>query len=108
LVHDCSDTVAQELLARQIDGYSQLTIESVYFLNGGLFPETHKPLLIQKLLLSPLGSLESKLINKQKFTTNLQRIFGPSTPLIPAVIDTLWPLLTHNEGLPVLAPLLAQ
>lgn len=64
LAHDYGDTVAQELLARQIDGSSQLTINSVCFLNGGLFPETHRPILIQKLLLSPLGPLVTKLINK--------------------------------------------
>lgn len=106
LAHDYGDTVAQELLARQIDGCSPLTIESVCFLNGGLFPETHKPLFIQKLLLSPLGVLVSKLINKQKFAHNLQHIFGPSTPPTPEAIDTLWQLLTHNDGLSVMHKLI--
>ena len=106
LAHDYGDTVAQELLARQLDGNSTLSINSVCFLNGGLFPETHKPLLIQTLLLSPLGPLVSKLINKQKFAANLQRIFGPSTPPTPQVIDALWQLLNHNNGLAVMHKLI--
>ena len=109
LAHDYGDTVAQELLARQVNGSSDTgnrRIDSVCFLNGGLFPETHKPILIQKLLLSPLGPLLSKFINKQKFAGNLQRIFGPATPPTPEVIDTLWQLLTHNNGLAVMHKLI--
>lgn len=106
LAHDYGDTVGQELLARQVDGSSTLHIASVCFLNGGLFPETHKPIFIQKLLLSPLGQLVSKLINKQKFAANLRRIFGPATPPTSEVIDTLWQLLTHNDGLAVMHKLI--
>ncbi len=98
LAHDYGDTVAQELLARQVEGSSKLRIASVCFLNGGLFPETHKPILIQKLLLSPVGPLVSKLITKQKFFASLQRIFGPATPPTPEVIDSLWQLLNYNNG----------
>ena len=98
LAHDYGDTVAQELLARQVEGSSKLRIASVCFLNGGLFPETHKPILIQKLLLSPVGPLVSKLITKQKFSASLQRIFGPATPPTPKVIDILWQLLNYNNG----------
>ena len=109
LAHDYGDTVAQELLARQVDDSSDSSgrhIASVCFLNGGLFPETHKPILIQKLLLSPLGPLLSKFINKNKFAKNLQHIFGPATPPTPEVIDTLWQLLTHNNGLAVMHKLI--
>ncbi len=106
LAHDYGDTVAQELLARQGEGSSGLRIESVCFLNGGLFPETHKPILIQKLLLSPLGFLVSKLITKPKFAKSLQRIFGPNTPPTPEVINSLWQLLKHNDGLGVMHKLI--
>ena len=48
LAHDYGDTVAQELLAREIAG--TLPLASMCFLNGGLFPETHRARPIQKLL----------------------------------------------------------
>jgi len=111
LAHDYGDTVAQEMLARQVTvndsaGQDRPRIDSVCFLNGGLFPETHRPLLIQKLLLSPFGVLVSKLTNKQRFEKNLQRIFGPATQPTHGVVDTLWQLLNHNNGLAVMHKLI--
>ncbi|WP_299328872.1 alpha/beta hydrolase [uncultured Psychrobacter sp.] len=106
LAHDYGDTVAQELLARQREGSAKQHIASVCLLNGGLFPETHKPVLIQKLLLSPLGPFVSKLITKRKFADNLRRIFGPNTPPTPEVVDSLWQLLNHNNGLAVMHKLI--
>ncbi len=55
LAHDYGDTVAQELLARQNEGTGAGRWRSLCLLNGGLFPETHRPRPIQKLLLSSLG-----------------------------------------------------
>ena len=49
VAHDLGDSVAQELLARKAP------IVSATLLNGGLFPETHRALLRQKLLASPIG-----------------------------------------------------
>lgn len=111
LAHDYGDTVAQELLARQVNKKENVSknephINSICFLNGGLFPETHKPVLIQKLLLSPLGPLISKLITQEKFSNTLRKIFGPATPPTPKVVDTLWQLLQHNNGLAVMHKLI--
>jgi pimeloyl-ACP methyl ester carboxylesterase len=55
LAHDYGDTVAQEFLARQLEGAGAGTWLSCCFLNDELFPETHRALLTQKLLLSPLS-----------------------------------------------------
>ncbi|PKH92336.1 alpha/beta hydrolase [Pseudoalteromonas sp. 78C3] len=107
LAHDYGDTVAQELLARQVHNQSAITINSVCFLNGGLFPEVHKPLFIQKLLLSKLGWIVPKLMNKQKFGNNLLTIFGKSTPPSKQVVDTLWELLIYKDGLAVMPKLIS-
>jgi pimeloyl-ACP methyl ester carboxylesterase len=61
LAHDYGDTVAQELLAR---GTKML---SVTFLNGGLFPETHRPRPIQRVLASPLGFVVARLMIDRSF-----------------------------------------
>ncbi|KTF10432.1 alpha/beta hydrolase [Pseudoalteromonas carrageenovora] len=106
LAHDYGDTVAQELLARQVATKSEIRINSVCFLNGGLFPHVHKPLFIQKLLLSKLGWIVPKLMSKQKFVKNLTTIFGKNTPPAPLVIDTLWALLIYNNGLRVMPMLI--
>ncbi len=106
LAHDYGDTVAQELLARQVATKSEIRINSVCFLNGGLFPHVHKPLFIQKLLLSKLGWIVPKLMSKQKFVKNLTTIFGKNTPPAPLVIDTLWALLIFNNCLRVMPMLI--
>ena len=66
LAHDYGDTVAQEMLARFTERRGArapgAVIESVCFLNGGLFPETQQPLLIQRLLASPVGGLAGRLV----------------------------------------------
>ncbi|MBD0409601.1 alpha/beta fold hydrolase [Pseudoalteromonas distincta] len=107
LAHDYGDTVAQELLARQVVSQSDFKIKSVCFLNGGLFPEVHKPLFIQKLLLSKLGWIVPKLMNKQKFANNLVAIFSKSTPPSKQVVDTLWELLIYKDGLAIMPKLIS-
>ncbi len=98
LAHDLGDTIAQELLARQYEGKSKIHWLSCVFLNGGLFPETHRPLLIQKLLLSPLGPLLSKLMTKTTFKKNLHKVFSPSNPPSEDFITETWNLTKENNG----------
>jgi pimeloyl-ACP methyl ester carboxylesterase len=98
LAHDYGDTVAQELLARQNAGDGAGQWLSVCFLNGGLFPEVHRALLTQKLLLSPLGWLFNKLSNKRKFDSAFSRVFGPDTKPSAQELDDFWSLVTYNDG----------
>ncbi len=111
LAHDYGDSVAQELLARenhasQNQQGQRPKLQSVCLLNGGLFPETHHPLLIQKLLLSPLGSLIARLNNRKQFARNIQGIFGKQTQPDDALIDNFWKLLKENDGGKILPKLI--
>jgi len=98
LAHDYGDTVAQELLARQNEGTGAGEWQSICFLNGGLFPETHKALLIQKLLLSPLGPLINKLTTQRSFDNSFSRVFGEGTQPSKEDLDSFWALINHNNG----------
>ena len=98
LAHDLGDTVAQELLARQFDGTAKVDWLSCVFLNGGIFPETHKPRLVQKLLASPVGPLIAALISKRSYRNTMTHIFGPKYPPSDAFIDGSWQLSTENNG----------
>jgi pimeloyl-ACP methyl ester carboxylesterase len=98
LAHDYGDTVAQELLARQNQGRGAGRWLSVCFLNGGLFPETHKARLIQKLLLSPLGPLVNKLSTKRTFNRSFSAVFGASTQPSAEELDAFWRLINYNDG----------
>jgi len=102
LSHDYGDTVAQELLARYNERTSNqqngLEIESLCFLNGGLFPEVHHPLLIQKILMSPFGNIVGQLFNRKKLAKNFRKIFGPNTQPTEKELDEFWELITNNGG----------
>ncbi len=97
LAHDYGDTVAQELLARDLEG--QTNILSMTLLNGGLFPETHKPVLLQKLLISPLGFLLARMISEKSFRRNLTQICAQ--PLPEEDLQGFWQLINTNNGLAV-------
>lgn len=102
LCHDYGDTVGQELVARfnerkrsQSDG---ITIKSVCMLNGGLFPEVHRPLLIQKVLMSPLGYFVSRMFTREKLGRNFRKTSGPQTQPSDEELNSFWELMTHNGG----------
>jgi len=65
-------------------------------LNGGLFPETHRPLLVQKLLLSPFGFLVPLFINKGAFFRSFEKICHQ--PIDVEELNSLWALLQHQQG----------
>ena len=100
--HDYGDTVAQELLARfqerKNKGETGVEIKSLCLLNGGLFPEVHRPLLVQKILMSPLGFLVGRLFNRAKLGKNFKNIFGLNTQPTEAELDDFWTLVVGNGG----------
>lgn len=102
LAHDYGDTVAQELLARANvnanEGGMRPVLKSVCFLNGGLFPETHRPRFIQRLLSSPLGPFVASRMSKEKFAANMLAIAGPDFPPTDEEIAGFWSLILHNDG----------
>ncbi|MBV1909331.1 MAG: alpha/beta hydrolase [Kangiellaceae bacterium] len=98
LAHDYGDTVAQELLARQLDGSGVGCWLSGCFLNGGLFPETHRALLTQKLLLSPLGPLINRLSGFAQFKKSFSSVFGADTKPSLEELEAFWALINENGG----------
>lgn len=97
IAHDYGDTVAQELLARQ---HEQTTyrILSMTLLNGGLFPEMHRPRPVQKLLISPLGFLAVRLMNRRSFDKSFSEVFGKNTQPNKAELDACWQMIQYNNG----------
>ncbi len=98
LTHNYGDTVAQELLARESGSDAPLKIQSIILLNGGLFPETHQPRPIQKLLLSPIGQWLTPFLSRNTLKRNFDKIFGPNTRPSAREIDEWWSLIRYNNG----------
>lgn len=117
LSHDYGDTVALELLARFNDqvGWSlensrtatpALKLQSLTMLNGGIFTETNRPRLIQKLLLLPLvGPLMGRLTFFGLFKMGFGEVFGQSKPSDEEFHD-FYTALCHKSGHLVSASLL--
>jgi len=96
LAHDYGDTVAQELLARELEGRARLG--SVCFLNGGLFPETHHARFVQKLLAAPvIGPVAARGMNYQGFARTMRSIAGRNPPADEELAD-LWSLMERAGG----------
>ncbi len=97
LAHDFGDTVAQELLARQLDR-EEHTIQSCCLLNGGLFPETHRATRTQKLLLGWLGSFVAKMSTYKRFVSSFSILFPDQTRPSEDEMHSLYDLIKYNNG----------
>ena len=98
VAHDYGDTVAQELLARALEAKCPVTLRSVVLLNGGLFPETHRPLFTQRLLRSPAGWVVARLMTRDRLAAAMRRISGRHSPPEDEVVDAFWTLASRANG----------
>lgn len=98
LAHDYGVSVGQEMLARCNEQGSAFGLGRILFLNGGLFPEQHRMLPIQKLGIGPLGFLLSLLMNRKRFGENFARVFGPATKPSEKQLDEFWQLICLQGG----------
>ncbi len=111
LAHDYGVSVAQELLARYEDrrrgGQGGPRLRSICFLNGGLFPETHRARFVQKVLASPAGWMLSRMFNRRSFERSFSAVFGPDTQPSSEELADFWNLVAHNDGNRIMHKLIA-
>ncbi|MDT5064597.1 MAG: hypothetical protein QOK02_752 [Mycobacterium sp.] len=106
LAHDLGDSVGQELLARYEAGdhaYGAPIIESITWLNGGLFNEAYRPRLLQKLMSrTPLGDMTSRFqgtpVSRRIVDRTLDEMFGPNTKPSARMYDQFHQILDYNDG----------
>ena len=102
LTHDYGNTILQEYLSRFLDSGSDPGVESICMLNGALFPETHRPILAQKLLIGPIGRIFARMIPEAAFRRSLASVFGANTQPSKKEINDYMVLLNHNGGRQIL------
>lgn len=102
LAHDLGDTIGQELLCRcerrRSTGEPGLRLSAILWLNGGMFPERHRPRPVQRWLAGPLGPVVSRLITERAFSRGFSRLFGPETRPDAAGLHRFWELVSYREG----------
>jgi pimeloyl-ACP methyl ester carboxylesterase len=100
VAHDYGVSVAQELLARDPGRISRMA-----WLNGGLYPDLHRPVLVQRLLHGRFGPLLARLVTERGFRTSMRRILG--RPVSDADLRALWTSVDRADGR-LLAPRLLR
>ena len=101
LSHDLGVSIVQELLDRDLAAQNCFEIQSVVFMNGGLFMDSYKPRMIQRFLSQspkPIVKLLSKLLTKKKLENSIKPIFGPNTQPTNQLINQFWDILNYNDG----------
>jgi pimeloyl-ACP methyl ester carboxylesterase len=98
VAHDYAVSVTQELLARRAEGTLGVDLRAVHLLNGGLYPDLHRPQPTQTALLDPeQGSQVSALINEELFVAGLGPTFAPG---FDGVADSaeIWQAMSRDGG----------
>jgi pimeloyl-ACP methyl ester carboxylesterase len=99
VAHDYGVSVAQELLARLAERRLAVDVHRAVFLNGGLFPELHRPQPAQLLLLDPVqGPQLGALLNEQRFGRGLSVTFGPAHQPTAEELRELWSAVSRRDG----------
>jgi pimeloyl-ACP methyl ester carboxylesterase len=96
--HDYAVSVVQELLARRADGALSVDLQAVHLLNGGLYPDVHRPQPIQLALLDPeQGPQISALANEELFVAGLQTTFPEGYDASADSAD-IWAATSRQDG----------
>jgi pimeloyl-ACP methyl ester carboxylesterase len=98
IAHDYAVSVTQELLARRREGTLAVDLEAVHLLNGGLYPDLHRPQPTQTALLDPeQGPQLSALLNEELFVQGLRPTFAGGFDATGDSAD-IWQAMARDDG----------
>jgi len=99
VVHDYGVSVAQEILARHAEGSLGVELMSVTFLNGGVYPDLHRPQPSQLMLLDPeQGPKLADLITAETFARALGATYAPERQPSIAELGDQWHTVAMHDG----------
>ncbi|MCC5815827.1 MAG: alpha/beta hydrolase, partial [Leptospira sp.] len=78
--------------------YDSIQLQKVIFLNGGLFPETHRARLVQKIMASSFAPLVMPFFKRKQFGKSFSAVFGENTQPSPEELDALWEIIQYDNG----------
>jgi pimeloyl-ACP methyl ester carboxylesterase len=98
VAHDYAVSVTEELLARRASGTLASDVSAVHLLNGGLYPDLHRPLATQTALLDPeLGPQLSAAITRELFIDSLTATFAEGFDRAADSAD-MWQAMSRDDG----------
>jgi pimeloyl-ACP methyl ester carboxylesterase len=99
VAHDYGVSVAQELLSHEPE-----RIESMAWLNGGLFPDLHRPVDFQRHLAELSGDAAEEYITETRYRKVLLGVFGRPVP--DHTLAAMWADFSRSRGTRVAPALL--
>jgi len=98
LAHDMGTSVANELMARDLEGALEMDLTGGLLLNGSMIQDAASPTLGQRILRSAVGPLFSRLSSERFFRQQFGSIFSPGHPLTVEEADDQWDLICAEGG----------
>jgi pimeloyl-ACP methyl ester carboxylesterase len=98
VAHDMGTSVANELMARDIEGTLEMDLAGGLLLNGSMIQDAASPTLGQRILRSAVGPLFSRLSSERFFRQQFGSIFSPGHPLTREEADDQWELISAGGG----------
>ena len=98
LAHDMGTSVANELMARDLEGKLEMEIAGIVLFNGSMVLEAASPTPAQRALRSPLGPLVARLSSERFFRHQFGSVFSAAHPLSDEEAADQWSLVCHNGG----------
>jgi pimeloyl-ACP methyl ester carboxylesterase len=98
LAHNMGTSVANELMARDLEGKLGIALAGILLFNGSMVLEKASPTLAQRALRSRLGPLVARLSSKRLFRQQFGSVFSAAHPLSDEEAADQWSLVCHNGG----------
>jgi pimeloyl-ACP methyl ester carboxylesterase len=98
VAHDMGTSVANELMARDIEGSLEMDLIGGLLLNGSMVQDAASPTLGQRILRSAVGGLFSRLSSERFFRQQFGSIFSPDHPLTREEAEDQWELVCADGG----------
>lgn len=96
--HDMGTSVANELMARDLEGKLEMELTGILLFNGSMVLERSSPTPAQKILRSRLGPVFARLSSERVFRHQFGSVFSEAHPLTDREAADQWQLICHNGG----------
>jgi pimeloyl-ACP methyl ester carboxylesterase len=98
VAHDMGTSVANELMARDLEGKLEMEIAGIVLFNGSMVLEAASPTPAQRALRSRFGPLVARLSSERFFRHQFGSVFSAAHPLSDEEAEDQWSLVCHNGG----------
>jgi pimeloyl-ACP methyl ester carboxylesterase len=101
VAHDVGTIVAQELLARHLEGKIGVAIDAVMWLNGSIYPELYRPTDTQLALLDPAtGPQLSSLIDANSYMAGIASVHHADHQPNATTLEGHWEAFGGRQSTP--------